>query len=110
MSTQQSNQSTGSAPTPTGENNAKPKNEQDNGGGTNKPPTKGKKNRNRKNKNKDKSNTGNKVNEYVPTTVIDEFKNTPIDIHKPVQNFNKFLKTAASYSDKKDQGLLAKRL
>ena len=111
MSTQQSNnESTGNAPTPAGGNNAKPKNEQDNGGGTNKPPnTKGKKNRNRKNKNKDKTNT-TKVNEYVPTTVIDEFKNTPIDIHKPVQNFNKFVKTAASYADKKDQGLLAKRL
>ena len=52
MSTQQSNnESTGNAPTPAGGNNAKPKNEQDNGGGTNKPPnTKGKKTRNRKTK------------------------------------------------------------
>ena len=34
MSTQQSNnESTGNAPTPAGGNNAKPKNEQDNGGG-----------------------------------------------------------------------------
>ena len=108
MSTQQSNNSSTNAPTPTGENDTKLKSERENGAGGTKPPPKGKKPRNRKNKNKDK--TKSTVNEYEPTTVIDEFKNTPIDIHKPVPNFNKFVKTAASYVDKKDQGLLAKKL
>ena len=67
MTTQQSNESTGKSPIPTGENNAKPNSEQDNGGGgSNKLPSKGKKTRNRKNKN-NKTNT-TKVNEYYVRT------------------------------------------